>query len=109
MVIGSVILIGGAKIIRESYYILMESVPEKFDLDTIRHDLTEVEGVVDVHDMHLWTVTSDHYSFTGEFSVDFTKQPSFYYMYFICILFQLLPFLSTCYMHRKFAHSLRFT
>jgi cobalt-zinc-cadmium efflux system protein len=65
MVIGIVILIGGGKIIRESYYILMESVPEKFNLDVIRRDIKVVEGVVDVHEMHLWTVTSDHYSFTA--------------------------------------------
>ncbi|WP_066173928.1 cation diffusion facilitator family transporter [Bacillus marinisedimentorum] len=65
MVIGTVILIGGLRILRESYYILMEAVPEKFDLDAIRADIMEVEGVRDVHEMHLWTVTSDHYSFTA--------------------------------------------
>ncbi len=65
MVIGMVILIGGVKIIRECYFILMESVPEKFDLDAIRQEITTVEGVEDVHEMHLWTITSDHYSFTA--------------------------------------------
>lgn len=65
MIIGAVILIGGAKIIRESYYILMESVPEKFDLELIRKDISTVEGVEDVHEMHLWAVTTDHYSLTA--------------------------------------------
>ncbi|WP_174234348.1 cation diffusion facilitator family transporter [Bacillus sp. V59.32b] len=65
MVIGLIIFSGGAKIIRESYLILMESVPEKYDLDSIRHDIGMVEGVEDVHEMHLWTVTTGHYSLTG--------------------------------------------
>ena len=65
IVIGAVIFIGGAKIIRESYLILMESVPEKFDLDLIRQDIQSVEGVEDVHELHLWTITSDHFSLTA--------------------------------------------
>ena len=52
---------GGAKIIRESYLILMETVPEQFDLETIREDIKEIIGVENVHEMHLWTVTSNHY------------------------------------------------
>ncbi|WP_462413310.1 cation diffusion facilitator family transporter [Neobacillus sp. Marseille-QA0830] len=65
MVIGSVILIGGFKILRESYLILMESVPEPYDLDKIKQDILEINMVADVHEMHLWTVTTDHYSFTA--------------------------------------------
>jgi cobalt-zinc-cadmium efflux system protein len=65
MIIGAVILIGGAKIIRESYLILMESVPESFDLDLIRNDIKAIEGVEDVHELHLWTITTDHYSITA--------------------------------------------
>jgi cobalt-zinc-cadmium efflux system protein len=75
MVIGGIIFIGGAKIIRESYLILMESVPEKFDLDEIRHDIAEVEGVEDVHEMHLWAISSDHYSLTAHVFIDDKIQP----------------------------------
>ena len=53
MVIGGIIFTGGAKIIRESHLILMESVPEEFDLDAIRRDISDVEGVEDVHELHL--------------------------------------------------------
>lgn len=65
IVIGSVIFIGGAKIIRASYYVLMEAVPDQFDLDHIRQDLKNIPGIVDVHEMHLWAVSTDHYSFTA--------------------------------------------
>jgi cobalt-zinc-cadmium efflux system protein len=75
MVIGCILLTGGYKIIRESYRILMESVPDKFDLERIRGDLAAVEGVEDVHEMHLWAISTDHYSLTAHVFVDPGIQP----------------------------------
>jgi len=75
MVIGAIIFTGGAKIVRASYLIMMESVPEKFDLDEIRSEIAKVEGVEDVHEMHLWSVTTDHYSLTAHVFVNEHIQP----------------------------------
>ena len=75
MIIGGVIFMGGAKIIRESYLILMESVPDQFDLESIRSDIKGIEGVEDVHEMHLWTVTSNHYSLTAHVFIREVPQP----------------------------------
>lgn len=75
MVIGGIIFTGGAKILRESYLILMESVPEKFDLDEIRADIAKVEGVEDVHEMHLWAISTDHYSLSAHVFIDEKIQP----------------------------------
>jgi cobalt-zinc-cadmium efflux system protein len=75
IIIGGVIFIGGAKIIRESYLILMEAVPEKFDLELIRQDIKEIEGIEDVHEMHLWAVTSNHYSLTAHVFIREVHQP----------------------------------
>ncbi|MVO98016.1 cation diffusion facilitator family transporter [Paenibacillus lutrae] len=75
MVIGGIIFIGGSKIIKESYLILMESVPRKFDLEEIRKDIGAVEGVEDVHEMHLWAISTDHYSLTAHVFIDDNIQP----------------------------------
>lgn len=75
LVIGCILFVGGSKIIRESYRILMESVPDKFDLDEIRRDIGEVEGVEDVHETHLWAISTDHYSLTAHVFVDPAIQP----------------------------------
>jgi cobalt-zinc-cadmium efflux system protein len=75
MVIGGIIFIGGSKIIRESYLILMESVPERYNLDEIRKQIASVEGVEDVHDMHLWAVSTDHYSLTAHVFISPNIQP----------------------------------
>jgi cobalt-zinc-cadmium efflux system protein len=39
--------------------ILVQAAPPGTDLDALRADLAAVEGVVDVHDLHVWTLTSD--------------------------------------------------
>jgi cobalt-zinc-cadmium efflux system protein len=75
MVIGGIIFVGGARIVKESYSILMEAVPEKFDLSEIRRTIGEVEGVEDVHETHLWAISSDHYSLTTHVFVDEKIQP----------------------------------
>ncbi|WP_246042387.1 cation diffusion facilitator family transporter [Cohnella pontilimi] len=75
MIIGGIIFTGGAKILRESTRILMESVPEKFDLEEIRKELGKVEGVEDVHEMHLWAVSTDHYSLTAHMFIREDIQP----------------------------------
>jgi cobalt-zinc-cadmium efflux system protein len=75
IIIAGIIFTGGAKIIRESYLILMEAVPDQFDLDQIRKDIHQIEGVEDVHDMHLWAVSTDHYSLTAHVFINEHIQP----------------------------------
>jgi cobalt-zinc-cadmium efflux system protein len=75
IVIGAIIFIGGLKILKESTRILMESVPDKFNLDEIRAALATVEGVLDVHEMHLWAISSNHYSLTAHMFIREDIQP----------------------------------
>ncbi|UIO41521.1 cation diffusion facilitator family transporter [Brevibacillus brevis] len=90
LVIGGIIFTGGAKIIRESLLVLMESVPEQFDLDQIRQDLSEVEGVEDVHELHLWAVSTEHYSLTAHVFVREGIQP-------YCVILAINHILQTKY------------
>jgi cobalt-zinc-cadmium efflux system protein len=39
--------------------ILVQAAPPDTDLDALRLDLSAIEGVVDVHDLHVWTLTSE--------------------------------------------------
>jgi cobalt-zinc-cadmium efflux system protein len=44
---------------REALRILVQAAPGDVDLDAVRSDLSGIPGVVDVHDLHVWTLTSD--------------------------------------------------
>jgi cobalt-zinc-cadmium efflux system protein len=44
---------------RKAVRILLQAAPDGFDLDRLAGDLGSIEGVVDVHDLHVWTLTSE--------------------------------------------------
>ncbi len=45
-------------LLREVTSILLESTPPGTDLDHVRRHIVAVDGVVDVHDLHVWTISS---------------------------------------------------
>ena len=55
----SVIIIYGAwKLIRESVNVLLEGTPSHINLASVEESIRRVENVLDVHDLHVWTITS---------------------------------------------------
>jgi cobalt-zinc-cadmium efflux system protein len=56
--IGLFILPRAYKLGRDSLRILVESAPAHIDVETLERDLDTVEGVLEVHDLHVWTITS---------------------------------------------------
>lgn len=64
--VDSVVAVGiGLFILPRAYHlgagalrILVESAPAHIDVDVVAQDLTELEEVVEVHDLHVWTITS---------------------------------------------------
>ncbi len=47
------------RLLREAGRILLQAAPESISLEEVRAHLAEVEHVVAVHDLHVWTVTSN--------------------------------------------------
>lgn len=45
-------------LLRDSGHILLEGAPGTVDLDVVRAHLLELDHVVDVHDIHAWSITS---------------------------------------------------
>ena len=39
--------------------ILVQSAPSRIDMEAVRRDLAAVDGVVGVHDLHIWTLASE--------------------------------------------------
>lgn len=58
LAIGLLVLVGSWRILRESLAILLEETPSGIDADEVGHALAAAEGVVEVHDLHIWTITS---------------------------------------------------
>ena len=52
-------------LIRDSGRILLESVPKHMKLEEIEAAMKTVDGVLEVHDLHVWTITSRMYALTA--------------------------------------------
>lgn len=52
-------------LLKETVNILLEGVPAGVDLEKIKNHMMAVEGVLDVHDLHIWAITSDKISITA--------------------------------------------
>ena len=58
MAFGLVLLTASWTIIRESLHILLDNVPKDLDLNEVTAAITASPGVVDVHHLHAWSLTS---------------------------------------------------
>ncbi|MED0758415.1 cation diffusion facilitator family transporter [Aneurinibacillus thermoaerophilus] len=58
IIVAVLILVSTWRIIRDSVNVLMEGVPAGMDVEEMRCAVLALEGVVEVHDLHVWTVTS---------------------------------------------------
>jgi len=54
----AIILVWCVSLLRESVHILLESAPRHVELEKVRADMRGLEGVEEVHDLHVWTITS---------------------------------------------------
>lgn len=57
--IGLFILPRAWRLARKAVRVLIQAAPEHLDLDALKAELLEIQGVVDVHDLHAWTLTSE--------------------------------------------------
>ena len=42
---------------RDCLFVLLESTPRDLDIDSLYNDLSDIKGVISVHDIHLWNIS----------------------------------------------------
>ena len=63
--IGVLILFSSVRLLRESLEVLLEGTPSSIDPEAVRRTMLEVRGVDNVHDLHIWTVTSNLFALSA--------------------------------------------
>ena len=58
VVIGLLIIYGSIRLIKESTNVLLEGTPAHINLAAVEDAILDTRGVADVHDLHVWTITS---------------------------------------------------
>jgi cobalt-zinc-cadmium efflux system protein len=56
--VASLILVAALRLLRDVVHVLMEGVPRHIHLIEVGHDLAALDGVLRVHDLHVWTLSS---------------------------------------------------
>ena len=70
VLIGLLVLGSSAGLLKDAVRILMQHAPAHIDVDEVNFAILSVHGVADVHDLHIWTVTSGRESLSAHVVVD---------------------------------------
>ncbi|MBI5700272.1 cation transporter [Candidatus Saganbacteria bacterium] len=73
IIIGLLILRGAYDILTESISILLEAVPESIELPNVIKSIKEIEGVKNIHDLHIWTITSGYHALSAHIDLEDAK------------------------------------
>ena len=70
VLISVIIFTGGYKISKEAFFILMEAVPSEVDLNMLRNELLNIDGIKNIHELHVWKNDNEEISFTAHILLD---------------------------------------
>jgi cobalt-zinc-cadmium efflux system protein len=73
ILVAGIIVAGIVGITREATDVLLESAPGHAEVPAVRASIVRVEGVVDVHDLHVWTIGSGSHALSAHVVLDDRK------------------------------------
>ncbi|HWO78297.1 MAG TPA: cation diffusion facilitator family transporter [Bacillus sp. (in: firmicutes)] len=59
VLVAILVLVSGWRVTKDSFHVLMEGTPAHIDCQKVKTALLKIPGVKEVHDLHVWTITSD--------------------------------------------------
>lgn len=65
LVISLLILLSTLRLLTEGVHVVMEGVPRHIDLPEVGRALAAIEGIEEVHDLHIWTLASGSHSLSA--------------------------------------------
>ncbi|MCX7569350.1 cation diffusion facilitator family transporter [Tumebacillus sp. DT12] len=69
ILIGLLVLISSWRLIKETVTVLLEVAPARVDMARLRRSMLSVPGVKDVHDLHVWMISSGFICMSGHVAV----------------------------------------
>jgi cobalt-zinc-cadmium efflux system protein len=70
IIVALLILRSGYKVTLSSVHILMEGTPEQVDSIQMEIDLLDHPSVIEIHELHIWTITSGDHALTCHVTID---------------------------------------
>lgn len=70
IVVAILILVGAVRLVRDALHILMEGSPDSVDGNALKQRMLSIPHVKGIHDLHIWSITSDFPSVSFHLVVD---------------------------------------
>ncbi|MFC1939586.1 cation diffusion facilitator family transporter [Chloroflexota bacterium] len=70
VLIGCIILWGAVRLVKESADILLEAAPRHIQVNKVVETIKNVPGVEEVHDIHIWTITSGIHAISAHLLIE---------------------------------------
>jgi cobalt-zinc-cadmium efflux system protein len=70
VLIAGLLLLGAWRLVREATDILLEAAPPEVDVEELVEELRGIEGLEELHDIHVWTLTSGFVAMSGHGVID---------------------------------------
>jgi len=70
LLICALILFAALNLLRTALGVVMERVPTRLDLEDVRSAMHEVDGVVEIHDLHIWQISSERVALSAHVVLD---------------------------------------
>ncbi|HVV55059.1 MAG TPA: cation diffusion facilitator family transporter [Mucilaginibacter sp.] len=77
LIVAAVILKGTWSLLSDSLRLEMDGVPKNINLEKIRAELTKAQGVIDVHHIHVWALSTTENALTAHLVMDPNSNLSF--------------------------------
>ncbi len=78
IIIVCVIFVGTWNLFKETIRLSIDAVPEKININEVRTYLNGLAGVTEVHDLHIWSLSTSQIALTAHLVVDnFTQESNF--------------------------------
>lgn len=74
--IGLLILPRTWKLLKEATHVLLEGTPSDVNIEELRIAIKQIKGVNNVHDLHVWSLTSGVNAMSGHVVLDKPEQPT---------------------------------
>jgi len=65
IIIGTIIVTGGLRVVKEAAGIFLEMVPKGFDVEVIAQEISAFPEVMGIHDIHIWSLAHKNTAFSA--------------------------------------------
>lgn len=69
LIVSAILIYPTYNILKQSFHILMDGVPLHINYEDVGLEIDGIDGVISTHDLHIWTMTSEHISLSAHVQI----------------------------------------